>query len=160
MPLFTDERNSKITSVVNFISIKFESLPQGVLKVGTTNRVPTSTQIHPRPPSYIHVHPVLSISSQFISTSTQLHSPPPSSFQSPPSSLQHPQQYSNQNITRNWAISATLGQKIQSCPFLLKIGSQRIYAFKSRPPQSIFGRIWAQIVKVVCFVSHMVSPGC
>ena len=33
MPLFTDERNSKITSVVNFIPSKFGSLPQGVLKV-------------------------------------------------------------------------------------------------------------------------------
>ena len=38
-------------------------------------------------------------------TSTQLHPPPPSSFQSPPSSLQHPQQYLNQNIARNWTIS-------------------------------------------------------
>ena len=33
MSLFTDERNSKITSVVNFIPSKFGSLPQGVLKV-------------------------------------------------------------------------------------------------------------------------------
>ena len=32
-PLFTDERNSKITSVVNFIPSKFGSLPQGVFKV-------------------------------------------------------------------------------------------------------------------------------
>ena len=30
-------------------------------------------------------------------TSTQLHPPPPSSFQPPPNSLQHPQQYLNQN---------------------------------------------------------------
>ena len=57
------------------------------------------------------------------STSTQLHPPPSSSFQPSPSSLQHPQQYSNQNIARNWAISPNLGRKIQSCPFWLKIGS-------------------------------------
>ena len=50
-------------------------------------------------------------------TSTQLHPPPPSSFQPPPSSLQHPQQYLNQNIARNWAISPNLGRKIKSCPF-------------------------------------------
>ena len=41
---------------------------------------------------------------------TQLHPPPPSS-------LQQPQQYSNQNTTRNWTISPNLGRKIQSCPF-------------------------------------------
>ena len=33
MPSFTDERNSKITSVVNVIPSKFGSLPQGHLKV-------------------------------------------------------------------------------------------------------------------------------
>ena len=33
MPLFTDERNSHITPVVNFIPSKFGSLPQPVLKV-------------------------------------------------------------------------------------------------------------------------------
>ena len=42
-------------------------------------------------------------------TSTQLHPPPPSS-------LQHPQQYLNQNIAHNWAISPNLGQKIKRCP--------------------------------------------
>ena len=66
-------------------------------------------------------------------TSTQLHPPPPSS-------LQHPQQYLNQNIARNWAIFpnldqisnpkihfwANLGPKIQSCPFCLKIGTHSI----------------------------------
>ena len=30
MPLFTDEKNSKIASVVNSIPTKFGSLPQGV----------------------------------------------------------------------------------------------------------------------------------
>ena len=56
-------------------------------------------------------------------SSTQLHPPPLSSFQLPPSSLQHPQQYLNQNIARNWAISPNLGQKTKSCPFWLKIGT-------------------------------------
>ena len=55
------------------------------------------------------------------SSSTQLHPPRSSSFQPPPSSLQHPQQYSNQNIAPNWAIFQNLGRKIQSCPFWLKI---------------------------------------
>ena len=50
-------------------------------------------------------------------SSTQLHPPPPSSFQSPPSSLLHPQQYLNQNIAHNWAISPNLGRKIKSYPF-------------------------------------------
>ena len=59
-------------------------------------------------------------------TSTQLHPPPPSSFQLPPSSLQHPPQYLNQNIARNWAISPNLGQKIKSCPFRLKISTYGI----------------------------------
>ena len=48
-------------------------------------------------------------------TSIKVHPPPPSS-------LQHPQQYSNQNIARNWAISPNLGRKYQSCQFWLKIG--------------------------------------
>ena len=59
-------------------------------------------------------------------TSTHLHPPPPSSFQPPPSSLQHPQQYLNQNIARNWAISPNLGRKIKSYPFWLKIGTHGI----------------------------------
>ena len=58
------------------------------------------------------LHSAPSTSTQLISNSTQLHLHPPSSFQSPPSSLQHPQQYSNQNIARNWAISSNLGRKI------------------------------------------------
>ena len=67
------------------------------------------TQLHPAP-----------------STSTKLHPPPPSSFQLPLSSLQHPQQYLNQNIARNWAISPNLGRKIKSCPFWLKISTHGI----------------------------------
>ena len=50
-------------------------------------------------------------------TSTQLHPPQPSSFQPPPTSLQHPQQYLNQNIARIWAICPNLRQKTKSCPF-------------------------------------------
>ena len=65
--------------------------------------------------------------------STQLHPPPPWSFQ-PPTSCIHlhrahfslPQQYLNQNIARNWAISPNLGRKIKSCPFWLKIGTHGI----------------------------------
>ena len=52
-----------------------------------------------------------------VPTATQLHPPPRSSFQPPPSSLQHPQQFLDQNIARNWAISPNLGQKIRNCPF-------------------------------------------
>ena len=48
------------------------------------------------------------------STSTQLHP-------RPTSSLQHPQQYLNQNIARNWVIFPNLGQKIKSSQFFLKI---------------------------------------
>ena len=71
--------------------------------------------MHPPPPSSIHLHPAPSTSTQFISTSTQLHP-------SPPSSLQHPQQYLKQNYARNWAISPNLGQIIKKCSFWLKIG--------------------------------------
>ena len=73
-----------------------------------------------------HLHPAPSTFTQLISTSAQLHPPPPNSFQSPPSSLQHPQQYLNRNIARNGAISPTLGRNIQNCPFWLKIGSHGI----------------------------------
>ena len=52
-------------------------------------------------------------------TSTQLHPPPPSS-------LQHLQQYLNQNIARNWPISLNLGRKIKSCLFWLKSGTHGI----------------------------------
>ena len=81
----------------------------------------------PPPPSSIHLHPAPSTSTQLISTSVQLHPPPPSSFQPPLSSLQHPQQYLNQNIARNWAISPNLGQKIKSCPFWQNIGTYGSY---------------------------------
>ena len=54
-------------------------------------------------------------------SSTQLHPPPPSSFQPPPSFLQHPQQYLNQNIARYWAISPNLGRKIKNVCFNWKM---------------------------------------
>ena len=66
------------------------------------------------------MHPAPSTSTQLISTSIQLHPAPTSSYQPPPSSLQHPQQYLNQNIGRNWGISPNLGKIIKSCPFWLK----------------------------------------
>ena len=66
-----------------------------------------------------HLHPAAS-------TSTQFYPPPPISFQPPPSFLQRSQQYLNQNIARNWAVSPNLGRKIQSCPFWLKIRSHDI----------------------------------
>ena len=69
------------------------------------------------------LHPAPSTSTQLILTSTQLHPLPPSSFQSPPSSLQHLQQYLNQNIARNWGISPNLERNIEVCPFWLKIGT-------------------------------------
>ena len=73
-----------------------------------------------------HLHPAPSTTIQLILTYTQLHSSPPSLFQPPPSSLQHPQQYLNQNIARNWAISPNLDRKIKSCQFWLKIGTHAI----------------------------------
>ena len=74
-----------------------------------------------------HLHPAPSTSTQLISTSTQLHSPPPSS-------LQHPQQYLNQNIV----ISPNLGQKIKSCPFFLKIGTHGILTMLILIPALVF----------------------
>ena len=75
--------------------------------------------MHPAPPSSIHLNAAPP-------NSIHLHPAPLSSFQPPPSSLQNPQQYLNQNIARNWVISPNLGQKIKSCPFWLKIGTQGI----------------------------------
>ena len=73
-----------------------------------------------------HLQPASSMSTQLISISTQLHPRPPSSCQPLPSSLQHPQQYLNQNIARDWAISPNLGRKLKSCQFWLKIGTHSI----------------------------------
>ena len=92
----------------------------------------------------------------------------------PPSSLQHPQRYLNQNIAaHNWAISPNLGRKT-NCPFWLKIGTHDIVEvlipnpelleFWNPAPKSIFGKIWAQKFKVVCLkigahsISRMLIP--
>ena len=82
--------------------------------------------MHPALSTFTHLHPAPSTYTQIISTATQLHPPPLSSFHSPPSSLQHPQQYLNQNIARNWAISPNLSLKIKSCIFRLEIGTHGI----------------------------------
>ena len=73
-----------------------------------------------------HLHPAPSTSTQLISTSNQLHPPTFSPFQSPHSSLQHPQQYLDQTIARNWAISPHLGRKIKNCLIWLKIDTHGI----------------------------------
>ena len=41
-------------------------------------------------------------------------------------SLQHPQQYLNQNIARNWAIFPNLERKIRIYPLCLKIDAHGI----------------------------------
>ena len=137
------------------------SKKQHILRV-LLNCAPTSTQLHPPPPSY----------TQLVSTSTQLHTSSPSSFQPPTSSLQHPRQYLNQNIAHNWVISPNLGQKIKSCPFWLKIGTHGILGvlipnpgldFGNTDPKIHFGQIWAQKFKVVHFIwklVHTVCQGC
>ena len=105
---------------------------------------------------------------------TNLHPPPPSSFQPlcssfqhPPGSLQQPQQYLNQNIACNWAISPNLGRKIKSYPFWLKIGMHGILTmlilvptlvFWTANSKSIFGKIWTEKVKVVCFAWNLAHP--
>ena len=105
---------------------------------------------------------------------TNLHLPPPSSFQPlcssfqhPPGSLQQPQQYLNQNIACNWAISPNLGRKIKSYPFWLKIGMHGILTMLILVPtlvfwiansKSIFGKIWTEKVKVVCFAWNLAHP--
>ena len=64
-----------------------------------------------------HLHPAQFTSTQLTLTYTQLHQPPPRSFQPLTNSLQHPQQYLNQNIARNWVISPNLGQKLKVIHF-------------------------------------------
>ena len=79
------------------------------------------------------LHPAPSTSIQLILTSIQLHPPPPSLFQPPPSSLQHSQQYLNQNIARNWEIFPNLGQKLKKHPFDWKLAHM------------VYWRCWFQI---------------
>ena len=113
-----------------------------------------------------HLHSAPSTCTQLISTSNRLHP-------SPPSSLQHPQQYLNQNIARNWAISPNLGRKTKCCPFWLKIGTHGILEvliqnpdldfWNSNPKIHFWANLGAQKFKVVCFVwklVRIVSQGC
>ena len=76
---------------------------------------------------------------------TQLHPSSPSSFQPPPSSLQHPQQYLNQNIARNWAISPNLDQKIKKYTFWIKIGTHGILEVLNPNPDFDF---WNSDLKI------------
>ena len=101
------------------------------------------------------------------SHSTQLHPRPLSSFQPLRSSLQHPQQYLNQNIACNWAISPNLGWKIKSFPFWLKIGMHGILTmlilvptlvFWIANPKSIFGQIRTEKVKSCLFYLKFGTP--
>ena len=92
--------------------------------------------MHPFPPNSINLHPAPP--SSFQPPSTQLYPPPPSSFQPPPSSLQHPKQYLKQNIAYNWTISPNLGQKIECCPFWLKIGTPDILEVLIQNPELDF----------------------
>ena len=114
-----------------------------------------------------HLHPAPSTSTQLISAFTQLHPPPLSSFQPPSSSLQQPQQYLNQNIACNWAISPNLGRKIKSYPFWLKIGMHGILTMLILVPTLFFwignlnpflGRFGLKKSKVVCFTWNLVHP--
>ena len=123
------------------------------------NCAPSSIHLHPAPPSSIHLHPAHFNLHPAPSTSTQLHPPPPSSFQPPPSSLQHPQQYLHQNIAHNWTISPNLDRKIKlsiltenwHSLYFGGVDSESRHRFlKFRPPNSIFGQIWTQKLKVVC----------
>ena len=113
------------------------------------NRALTSTQFHSTPPS----------STQLISTSTQLHPPPLSS-------LQHPQQYLNQNITCNWAISPNFGRKIKNYPFWLNIGTHGILqvlipipdldVWNSQPKI----HFWANLGRKISNISFLRSQSC
>ena len=78
MPLFTDERNCKITSVVNFTPSKFGSLPQGVLKVRITK---PCTHLHQDSSTFTQFHPDPSTSTQLIWASTQLSATPSTMFE-------------------------------------------------------------------------------
>ena len=87
---------------------------------------------------WTQLHPASSTSTQLISTSTQLHP-------RPPSSLQHPQQYLNQNIARNWAIFPNLGQKIKRNQFFLKIDASSISRILIPNPDLDFWNFYPKI---------------
>ena len=88
---------------------------------------------------------------------THFHPPPPCSVQPRPSSLQHPQQYLNQNIAHNWAISPNLGRKTKCCPFWLKVSTRysegadsesRIRFLKFQPQHPFLGKFGPQNLKL------------
>ena len=124
--------------------------------------------MNPPPTSSINLHPALPSSIELHSAHFSLHPAPSSST----SSLHHPQQYFNQNIARNWAISANLGRKIKSCPFWLKISTRGIMkvfipnpdlGFWNSDPKIHFWEILAQNFEVVRFfwkLVYIVSQGC
>ena len=85
-------KNKKIKTMIDFDREECNSIKSGITK--------SCNHLHPAP-----------------STSTQPHPLTPRLFKPPASSLQHSQQYLNQNIAHNWAISPNLGQKIKSCLF-------------------------------------------
>ena len=70
--------------------LKIYKLPNIYNKTGITK---PCTHVKPAPSTSTQLHPALFTSTKPISTSTQLHPPPLSSFQLPPSSLQHPKHY-------------------------------------------------------------------
>ena len=131
--------------------LKIESSGQAVFCKGFTN---PCTQLYPVPSTSTQLHAAPSTSTQLILTSTQFHPPPASSFQPPRSSLQHSQQYSDQNIACNWASSPNLGRKIQNCPFCLNTGTHGISRFLiliptlvfwiCNPFKFVFWQIWAK----------------
>ena len=103
-------------------------------------------------------------------SSTQLHPPPASSFQPPLSSLQHPQQYLNQNFaifeisTPNSTFGQIWAQGFKFVRFVCKsvhIVSQgwrfriQTQIFETPTSKGIFGQIWAEKVKVVRFSSKL-----
>ena len=80
------KETAKLHQLLTSPQVNLEVCLKEFWKCVLLNRAPTSIQLYPNPPS-----------------SSQFHPPPPSSFQPSPNSLQHPQQYSNQNIARNGA---------------------------------------------------------
>ena len=114
VPIAKAEPKNLLTTIRNYMEVSspheihtemFISLLRVLL-----NRAPTSTQLHPPPPSSIRLHPAhfnlhraTPTSTQLISTSTQLSATPSTIL--------------NQSVARNWAIYPNLSQKIKSCPF-------------------------------------------
>ena len=119
------------------------------------------TQLHAAPSTSLHLHPAPSTCTHLILTSTQLFPPPTSPFQPPPalcSALNNIEtkyrtclgnfpKYKSQNsklsiLNENWLTRYLGGADSES----------RLRFLKFRSPKFIFGQIWAQKNKVVCFV--------